>query len=111
MHSARLYNSPFSNLYSISLSSLNSLFSSSIPSSPNSRPCRNYVQPPVYQQPQQQVYTQQGGYVQVPPQAQQPAQPQYVNKQQDDVTIERPSDKSVPKFARLLKNLGRRGDE
>ena len=81
------------------------------PQQPQQPPVQNYVQPPVYQQPQQQVYTQQGGYVQVPPQAQQPAQPQYVNKQQDDVTIERPSDKSVPKFARLLKNLGRRGDE
>ncbi len=81
----------------------------------------NYAQVPVYpqQQPQQPVYPQQnGGYVQqnngyaqqqMSPQ-QQPVQPQYTHVQ-EDATIERPSDKSVPKFARLLKNFGRRGDE
>ena len=55
-----------------------------------------------YAQPQQTAYSQQ-------PHAQ-PAQPQY-SQPSDDVTIERPSDKSVPKFARMLKNLGRHGND
>ena len=70
-----------------------------------------YVQQPAYpqsqpQQPvQQPVYPQQaaGGYTQ----QQQPVYPQ----PQEDATIERPSDKSVPKFARMLKNLGRHGND
>ena len=55
-----------------------------------------------YAQPQQTAYSQQ-------PHAQ-PAQPQY-SQPSEDVTIERPSDKSVPKFARMLKNLGRHGND
>ena len=48
-----------------------------------------------------------GGYVPMPSM---PAQPHF-SQPSEDVTIERPADKSVPKFARLLKNLGRHGDE
>lgn len=81
----------------------------------SAQPQQGYAQPVYPQQPQQQ-YPQQGGYVQMPAQQQmhqqpqQPVQPQYNAPAQEDVTIERPSDKSVPKFARLLKNFGRRGD-
>ena len=77
---------------------------------------QGYAQP-VYPQQPQQVYQQHGGYAQMPvqqqpvQQPQQPVQPRYGSPMQDDVTIERPSDKSVPKFARLLKNLGRRNDD
>ena len=69
---------------------------------------QGYVQQP--QQPQQQGYAQQG-YPQQPQQPRQPAQQQYSSQSAEDVTIERPSDKNVPKFARLLKNLGRHGNE
>ncbi len=77
-----------------------------------------------YAQPQQQSYSQQGyaqpqqqqgyahqGYAQQPVQSQQPTQSQYSSQTSEDVTIERPSDKNVPKFARMLKNLGRHGNE
>lgn len=75
-----------------------------------SQQVQGYAQQPVYQQPVQPAYPQQNaGYAQAPVQ-QQPVQAQYV-RPQEDVTIERPSDKSVPKFARLLKNLGRRGED
>ncbi len=70
------------------------------------QPQQNYQQAPVYNQPQaQQMYAQQGGVYG------QPVQQQQYQQSAEDVTIERPSDKSVPKFARLLKNIGRRGDE
>ncbi len=59
---------------------------------------QQYVQQPVYQQPAQ---PQQAQYVQ--PQAPQP----YIQQQQ---TIERPAEKNVPKFAQLLKNLGRKSE-
>lgn len=54
------------------------------------------VQPqyPTYQQPVQQPV--------------QPQYPQYV--QQEDDGIERPNDKNVPKFAQMLRNLGRKKD-
>lgn len=95
---------------------------------------RMSVNEPYYQQ-QRQTYTQQ------PVQTAQPVQPQYpqsynspaqqyvqpvqppVSRVQtaqpvvdedddfDDDTIERPADKSVPKFARLLHRLGRRGGD
>jgi cell division protein FtsZ len=64
-------------------------------------------QQPLFQQPQynQQQYAQQQ-YVQ-PVQQTQPVQSQPVEEEQ---TIERPADKNVPKFARLLKNFGKRND-
>lgn len=81
-----------------------------------------YTQQPPLQQPAQPQYPQnysssaQYGHQQYS----QPVQP--VNRMQtaqnpadddgfDDDTIERPNDKSVPKFARLLHRLGRRGDD
>ena len=81
---------------------------------------RQPVQQPVYQQTAQQpVYGQpQQGYAQQQPVYQQPVQQQPVRPAQqpaygrpvDEAAIERPTDKDVPKFARLLKSLGRRGD-
>ena len=72
---------------------------------------QQYVQPQ-YAQPQQQFTQQQ--YAQ--PQ-QQYAQPQYAQPQQpvqqaapSQPTIERPAEKNVPRFAQLLKNLGRKGE-
>ena len=77
--------------------------------------------PQQYGQQYPQQYNQQ--YVQQPVQPQQPAQPQYgqpqygqqfaqqpVQPQQPSQTIERPAEKNVPKFAQLLKNLGRKGE-
>lgn len=75
-------------------------------------------QQPIYQQPvqqpQQPVY-QQPLYQQQQPQQQpvyqQPVQPTpVVQQRQEEQVIERPSDKNVPKFAKLLKNFGRRDD-
>lgn len=63
------------------------------------QPQTQYVQPQQYAQPQQQYAQPQAQYGQ--PQAQQ-AQPQQ--------TIERPAEKNVPRFAQLLKNLGRKGE-
>ena len=59
-----------------------------------------------YQQPQQQAQPQyqQPQYQQAPAQQSVPQQP---SSQQ---TIERPAEKNVPRFAQLLKNLGRRGE-
>ena len=79
-----------------------------------------YQQRPAYsqQQPVQPQYTQQPtqqyGQTQY---TQQPAQP--INRAAapvdddgfDDDTIERPADKSVPKFARLLHRLGRKNND
>ena len=70
---------------------------------------QGYAQP--QQQQHQQGYYQQQGYAQQPVQSQQSAQSQYPSQSSGDVTIERPSDKNVPKFARMLKNLGRHGNE
>ncbi len=64
-----------------------------------------------YQQPQQSAYNQ--GYQQPSfnqGYQQQPQQPAQSYQSADEDTIERPSDKSVPKFARLLKNFGKRND-
>lgn len=63
---------------------------------------QQYPQAPQYAQPQQ--YVQQPAQ-QVPVQQAQPVQPQ-----QPQQTIERPAEKNVPRFAQLLKNLGRRGE-
>ena len=75
-----------------------------------------YGNAPVYQQPQQPVQGQpvypQQGYVQQPvQQAVHQQAPQQYGRPSDEATIERPSDKSVPKFARLMKNFGRRNDD
>ncbi|MGN0818519.1 MAG: cell division protein FtsZ, partial [Candidatus Coproplasma sp.] len=64
------------------------------------QPAQQTYVPPAYQQP---VYQQ--------PVQSAPAQIQPVQNEQEEETIERPSDKSVPKFARLLKNLGRRNND
>lgn len=61
------------------------------------QPQTQYVQPQQYAQPQQQYAQPQAQYGQ--PQAQQAQQ-----------TIERPAEKNVPRFAQLLKNLGRKGE-
>ena len=72
---------------------------------------------PQYQQPQQAQYQQPAQPQYGQPQYQQPqqaAQPQYQQPQQQPAqpqqTIERPAEKNVPRFAQLLKNLGRRND-
>lgn len=70
-----------------------------------------YAQPqynPQFQQaPAQQQSQPQYGQAQYA----QPVQPQYAQPQQNaSQTIERPAEKNVPKFAQLLKNLGRRGE-
>ncbi len=70
---------------------------------PNVQPqySQQYAQPQAqYAQPQQQYAQPQAQYVQ-------PQQPQQAQPQQ---TIERPAEKNVPRFAQLLKNLGRRGE-
>ncbi len=76
-------------------------------------------QQPQYQQPYgqpQQAPVQQPQYQQAQyqqPQYQQPYQPQQApvqQPQQSQQTIERPAEKNVPRFAQLLKNLGRRGE-
>ncbi len=70
---------------------------------PNIQPqySQQYAQPQAqYAQPQQQYAQPQAQYVQ-------PQQPQQAQPQQ---TIERPAEKNVPRFAQLLKNLGRRGE-
>ena len=84
-----------------------------------------YAQPAQQAQPQQPAYNQQAyggqqyaqpGYGMQQPaynqqaRPQQPVQPQYM-QQAEEVTIERPNDKSVPKFARILKSFGRRNDD
>ncbi|MBO5327864.1 MAG: cell division protein FtsZ [Clostridia bacterium] len=84
---------------------------------------RMSVSEPPYAQPQIQQPAQQYGYYNQPQQPVQPqyaqpqyGQPQYVQPQQQpyyqapqEEPIERPNEKDVPKFARLLKNLGRKG--
>jgi cell division protein FtsZ len=87
-------------------------------------PQQQYVQPQYgqqYAQPQQYAqnpYAQQ--YVQPQQQTQQvqpvqqnvPVQPvQSVPQEQEEEQIERPNEKNVPKFARLLKNLGRHNND
>ena len=63
---------------------------------------QQYPQAPQYAQPQQ--------YVQQPAQQVPVQQAQSVQPQQPQQTIERPAEKNVPRFAQLLKNLGRRGE-
>lgn len=58
-----------------------------------------------YAQQYGQQYPQQPQYAQQPVQQQAPVQPQQAPAQD---TIERPAEKNVPRFAQLLKNLGRR---
>ena len=58
-----------------------------------------------YAQQYGQQYPQQPQYAQQPVQQQNPVQPQQAPAQD---TIERPAEKNVPRFAQLLKNLGRR---
>lgn len=58
-----------------------------------------------YAQQYGQQYPQQPQYAQQPVQQQAPIQPQQAPAQD---TIERPAEKNVPRFAQLLKNLGRR---
>lgn len=58
-----------------------------------------------YAQQYGQQYPQQPQYAQQPVQQQAPVQPQQASAQD---TIERPAEKNVPRFAQLLKNLGRR---
>lgn len=66
-------------------------------------PPRQYPQE-YYQQPVQQVPPMQQPVQQLPPQ-------QVVRPVDDGNSIERPNDKDVPKFARLLKNFGKRRDQ
>jgi cell division protein FtsZ len=81
-------------------------------------PQQQYVQPQYnqqqyaqnqYTQPQygQNQYAQQQ-YVQQPQQVQ-PAQP--VQEEQEEEQIERPNEKNVPKFARLLRNFGKHNND
>lgn len=78
---------------------------------PVQQPVQNVpVQPvtPIYQQPQVQQPVQQP----VPTYQQQPVQPvQGYPVRRDEEVIERPNDKKVPKFAQMLKNIGRRRDD
>lgn len=62
----------------------------------------------VQQQPVQPQYPQ---YQQ--PRPQQPVQPQYsqYSGQYEDDSIERPNDKNVPKFAQMLRNLGKKRND
>ena len=62
------------------------------------------------QQIQQPVQPQYPAYQQP---AQQPVQPQYSqpSPQQEEDSIERPNEKNVPKFARMIRNLGRRRND
>lgn len=73
-----------------------------------------YQQNGYTQQPQgyQQQPYQQNGYAQQPQgYQQQPYQQPNQPVRQEEQPIERPNDKNVPKFAKLLKNFGRRNDE
>lgn len=70
-----------------------------------SAPQQAPVQPQYAQQQYGQQYPQQPQYAQQPVQQQAPVQPQQAPAQD---TIERPAEKNVPRFAQLLKNLGRR---
>lgn len=72
---------------------------------------RQQVQP-VQQQPVQPP-VQQYQVQPVQPMPVQPVQPQSIVRpvQGEEEVIERPNDKNVPKFARLLRNLGRKHDE
>ncbi len=81
------------------------------------QPQQQYSQAQQYAQPQQQYVQQPQQVQQAPvqqPQYQQPVQhaPQQPAPQQAPAqqTIERPAEKNVPRFAQLLKNLGRRGE-
>lgn len=56
----------------------------------------------------QPAYTQQPAPQPVPPT---PVQPSAPTVDEEETAIERPNEKNVPKFARLLKNLGRRGND
>ncbi len=60
-----------------------------------------YVRQQQAQQPVQPQY----------PAYQQPSQPQYNSYAQEEDSIERPSDKNVPKFARMLKGLGKKRND
>ena len=75
------------------------------------------VADPYYVRQQQMQESVQPQYPAYPPVQQQPVQhpvqqqyPQYP-QQQEDEGIERPNDKNVPKFARILKNLGRKRND
>jgi cell division protein FtsZ len=79
------------------------------------------TQQSIPQQPVQTVQPVQSVQPQYAQQVQQPVQPQYTQQvnsqpvqpassQEEEEQIERPSDKNVPKFARLLKNLGKRNN-
>lgn len=65
------------------------------------------------QQPVQPVQPQYQGYQPVQQQPVQPVQPQYPQyaSQPDEDSIERPNDKNVPKFAQMLRNLGRKKND
>ncbi|MGN1061062.1 MAG: cell division protein FtsZ [Candidatus Coproplasma sp.] len=73
------------------------------------------VQPQYTQQPTQQYgqpqYNQSSQYTQQPPQPVNRATAVSDDDGFDDDTIERPADKSVPKFARLLHKLGRKNND
>ena len=67
------------------------------------KPAQTIVAPPVertsYAPPVQQIQPEQPAPVQSP-----------VRQIEDDTAIERPAEKNIPKFAQLLRNLGKRRD-
>jgi S-DNA-T family DNA segregation ATPase FtsK/SpoIIIE len=67
---------------------------------------------PQYSQPQQYAQPQQYSQPQsAQPAQQQPVQQQPAQEEQEVEQIERPNEKNVPKFARLLRGFGKRNND